>query len=61
MGIYLTYDEQEQKWKWSGFMFEMYFDTKEEAEANRNKVWERHIKNVNAFSITNDMLVSLRG
>lgn len=60
MGIYLSYDEFKHQWKWTGFMFVMCFDTEEEAKANQEKVWEKHMANLSAFRAISDTLASMR-
>ena len=46
MGIYLKYDEWDGKWYWEGYGFRKYYNSKEEAEADKSNVWKQHCEGI---------------
>ena len=60
MGIYKSFDEQLGKWIWKGFRFVRYYDTEAEADADRENVWEEHMRRLEANAIISRMLIRTR-
>ena len=60
MGVQLSYNIISQKWELSGCGFTWEYDTKEEAEADRQKANEKHWRNIRTRQMVSEMLLSFR-
>lgn len=60
MGVQLSYNIISQKWELSGWGFTWKYDTKEEAETDRQKANEKHWRNMRTRQIVSEMLLSFR-
>ena len=61
MGIYLSYDEQKQMWKWTGVGFVKYFKTKQEAENAQAEMWQLHLLNIKMFHMVASLCMDQPG